>query len=260
MNWSDEKYVKLYTRDTLTWRAWPWQARCVWPLITRKLDGAGLIETGTMEPALAISMQIDVPVEVVRPGLAAIMESGTLEVVSGGLLAPKYVEAQEARKTEAQKKRDQRERHRDQRRAAQVDEIRKEPVPTASPVVTECPPPAQPSPAQLSPDDDGAVPVAAFALEAPPIDNIESWSKEDFWRAAELTRRALGYPPQKWPSRHALGRWWAEARGVADVAELARAFEKFARDKHWSGATPPAPFEAFASKWNAFLPKRGAAA
>lgn len=146
MNWSDEKYVKLYVRDSLTWLSWPWEARACWPLLLRKLDGAGLIETGRGDQAAAVALQILMPVEVVKVGLPAILASGTLEVVTGGLVSPAFVEAQEARKTEAQKKRDQRERVRDQRRAQQVFEIRNEPVPTPSPSVPRSPPPAQPSP------------------------------------------------------------------------------------------------------------------
>jgi hypothetical protein len=174
VNWSDEKYVKLYVRDSLTWRAWPWQAKALWPLILRKLDGAGLLETGNLDPADAVSLQTDIPAEVVRPGLAAIITSGALKSVAGGLVAPSFVDAQEARKTEAQKKRDQRERVRDQRIQAQVTEIRAAPVPimspavpTASPDVPRCPPPAQPVPSPAQPVPSPEKLAGAFAL-APP--------------------------------------------------------------------------------------------
>lgn len=43
MNWSDERYVKLYERDTLTW---PWQAKCVFALLLRKVDRSGVLDTG----------------------------------------------------------------------------------------------------------------------------------------------------------------------------------------------------------------------
>lgn len=99
------------------------------------------------------------------------------------------------------------------------------------------------------------IPIAAFVVEPPDRERIEQWTKEDFWRAAECTRRELGYPPQKWPDPRALSRWWGEARGVADVARLGLAFERFTQDKHWREATPPAPFGAFMSKWADFLPK-----
>jgi len=98
--------------------------------------------------------------------------------------------------------------------------------------------------------------VAAFEVQPPDPTAMESWSKEDFWRAAELTRRSLGYAPEKWPTPKVLSKWWSEARGVAEMKELAIAFQRFAVAKHWAEATPPAPFVAFASKWNEFLPRR----
>lgn len=148
MNWSDENYVKVYTRDTLTWRSWNWQARTVFLHLTRKLDGAGLIEVGRMDPVDALALQLDLPREVVAEGLPHLLATDTLELVQAGILVPNWIDAQEARKTEAQKKRDQRSRARDQRRATQTTETRKAPVPrcpAVSPAV-----PLQLSSAQLS--------------------------------------------------------------------------------------------------------------
>ena len=93
-------------------------------------------------------------------------------------------------------------------------------------------------------------------MAPPDIATIDSWAKEDFWRAAEVTRRQMFYPPEKWPHPIALGRWWTEARGIAEVRELAAAFSKFAHDPHWSKAAPPAPFTAFMKLWNNFLPRK----
>lgn len=103
-------------------------------------------------------------------------------------------------------------------------------------------------------------PVAAFEIVPPNIETIDSWTKEDFWKAAEITRRTAGFPPQKWPSPVALSRWWAEARQVADTRELADAFVKFTEAKHWrEKATPPCPWNSFASQYLDFLPSKGAA-
>jgi hypothetical protein len=99
-------------------------------------------------------------------------------------------------------------------------------------------------------------PVAAFEVARPDLATLDSWTKEEFWRAAEITRRTKGFAPEKWPSPHVLSRWWAEARGVAEVRELAAAFARFTEDKHWAAAAPPAPFSAFARVWNNFLPRK----
>lgn len=144
MNWSDEKYVKLYVRQTATWRMWPWQARAVLPLLLQVANGAGLIDVGGKDPLTGLSVLIMMPREVVEPAIAALLEDGTLERVGTGYLIPKYLEAQEATKTDARKKSDQRDRER-----AKARGIVEQPV-------TECHPvspvvPLQPSPAQPSP-------------------------------------------------------------------------------------------------------------
>lgn len=183
MNWPDEKYVKVYTRDTLTWKSWCWQARTVFSLLVRKLDGAGLIETGRMGPVDALALQLDLPREVVAVGLPPILECGTAETVPGGLLVPKWIEAQESTKTEAQKKRDQRSRVRDQRRIAQVSEIRQAPVPECpalSPAVPGCPPPAQPSPT-TSPAQPPAQKETTSSA-SPPLVLVAAFGPEDLQR------------------------------------------------------------------------------
>jgi hypothetical protein len=259
MHWSDERYVKLYSRDTPGWMLWPWQARALLPLLLRRLDGAGVLECGRAKPIEAVAIVVGLPLEVVSVGLEALLVDGVLESVDGGLLMPNYIEAQEATKTEAGKKRDQRERHRAQARVtvkAPVPEC-----PAVSPSVPECPPPAYPSPAQPIPAQlkqmNPPPPVAAFEVIRPDLEAIDSWTKEDFWRAAEVTRREAGYPPQKWPHPLALSRWWGEARGVAEVRELADAFVRFAGDKHWRSTHPPAPFAGFMTQWQNFLPTKG---
>lgn len=183
MNWPDEKYVKVYTRDTLTWKSWCWQARTVFSLLVRKLDGAGLIETGRMDPVDALALQLDLPRDVVAVGLPPILECGTAETVPGGLLVPKWIEAQESTKTEAQKKRDQRSRVRDQRRIAQVSEIRQSPVPECpalSPAVPGCPPPAQPSPT-TSPAQPPAQKETTSSA-SPPLVLVAAFGPEDLQR------------------------------------------------------------------------------
>lgn len=191
MNWSDEKYVKVYTRDTLTWRSWGWQARTVFLHLARKLDGAGLIEVGRMDPVDALALQLDLPREVVAAGLPQILECGTAELVPAAVLVPNWVEAQEATKFEAAKKRDQRERAREQRRAAQVSEIRQAPVP-ARPSLSQ-PVPLQPSPAQPSPAQQQQEAAPAPPVPGPVEALRETWNREKppecaAWKATPRSR------------------------------------------------------------------------
>src|SRR4051812_42427605 len=93
-----------------------WDARSVLRALLLKLDGAGVMETGTLDPAEAVALQLRAPVDVVRRALPALIACGTVITVRHGILVPNYVAAQEATKTERLKKADQRQREADQRR------------------------------------------------------------------------------------------------------------------------------------------------
>lgn len=155
MNWSDEHYVKLYTRDSLTWRSWHWEARTVFLHLVRKVDNSGFIETGTMSVGDALALQLELPKAVVEPGMAQLIGCGTCEVVDRAVLLVKFNEAQEARKTDAQKKRDERSRNISKRRGTMspgvTDSHRVSPPVTQ----TDPPSPAQPVPSPAQPEKKG---------------------------------------------------------------------------------------------------------
>ena len=117
MNWSDERYVKLYVRKTATWITWPWQARAVFPSMLKEADGAGLIDVGTRSPAGTLAVMLGFPVEIVEVAVAAMLETETIELTDRGYIISRYIEAQEATKTDSRRKQDQRERLRAQVRA-----------------------------------------------------------------------------------------------------------------------------------------------
>lgn len=113
MDWSDEHYVKLYTRRTPTRQLWPWQARALHPNLLLVLDKSGVLDVGTRDPVRSVAVMVDLPADVVKPGLDAMLEDGTLELNEGRLVMPKFIDAQEARKTRALIARDHREKQRD---------------------------------------------------------------------------------------------------------------------------------------------------
>lgn len=120
MNWADEHYVKLFTRDTVTWRSWPWQARALFPLLMRAVDGAGMLNVGSRELGRSVALMVDLPADVALPGVEALLADGTLELVNGNLIIGKFLEAQESRKTNAQSKVEQREKAKAVARRSQV--------------------------------------------------------------------------------------------------------------------------------------------
>jgi len=120
MDFADEHYVKLFTRDTVTWRSWPWQSKALFPLLMRVVDHAGILSVGTREPARSVALMVMLPEDVVTPGLEALLADETVELVGGSLIITRFVDAQESRKTNAQAKREQREKAKAMVRAAQV--------------------------------------------------------------------------------------------------------------------------------------------
>lgn len=116
MNWSDEHYVKVYTRETPNWAMLPWQSRALFLLILKKADKAGLIDLGK-DHLRSLAAYLAVPIDFAEPGLAGLLAAGTCELRDGVLITPKFLEAQEARKTKIAASREFRDRARDEARA-----------------------------------------------------------------------------------------------------------------------------------------------
>jgi hypothetical protein len=109
MRWEDERYVRLYTRDTTNWVIAPWQGRVVLPLVTRKLDRAGMLDLGEdgMEGLAAI---VQIPVEIVEAGMAFWLRKRTFELHGSVLVMPNYLDAQECASSDRKRAREHRER------------------------------------------------------------------------------------------------------------------------------------------------------
>jgi hypothetical protein len=46
MDWENERYVRVYTRDTIDWVALGWEAQSLFLLLIRKVDRSGVLEIG----------------------------------------------------------------------------------------------------------------------------------------------------------------------------------------------------------------------
>lgn len=111
MRWGDERYVRLYTRDTIEWNMLPWESKALWPLILRKLDRAGLLDLGK-HGARGLAVMVGLPSNVVEPGLAGLIEDGCLVINGTTIVVPNFIEAQESPSSDAMRKREQRARDR----------------------------------------------------------------------------------------------------------------------------------------------------
>lgn len=111
MDWENETYVRLFKRDTATWKMLPWQGRAILPLILRKLDRSGILELGD-DGEEALAALIDMPIEVVSAGLPELLRRQVFRLVSGKLVMPNYLKAQESKQSDSQRKRESREKQR----------------------------------------------------------------------------------------------------------------------------------------------------
>lgn len=110
MDWSNERYVRLFTRDTPEWLCWSWQSRALWPLLIRKVDRSGVLANKL--GARGVAALVGLPVEVVEAGLPDLLADGCLQVHPLGYVIPNFIEAQEAPQSDKQRKRESRERRR----------------------------------------------------------------------------------------------------------------------------------------------------
>ncbi len=110
MDWSNEEYVRLYTRDTTDDLELSWEALALWRAMLCKFDRSGVIaaRNGWSSVAKAARMPIEV---VVRVGPELIAD-GRVREVAGGFVAPNFVEAQTTSKSDRVRQRESRDRRR----------------------------------------------------------------------------------------------------------------------------------------------------
>lgn len=99
MNFEDEHYVRIYTRDTKTWLKWGWEGQVLFCLVDRKFDKAGTLDD-IEEPNEDLALLTGLPLEVVSVGLDRLLRSGTFELHGTTLVCPKYVAANSTPKSD----------------------------------------------------------------------------------------------------------------------------------------------------------------
>jgi hypothetical protein len=144
MRWEDERYVRVYTRDTTTMLRIGWEGRALLVEILRKVDRAGIL---TLEdPVVDLAVMLRMPEDVVERALAALTRgtSPCVVVHANQLLVPNFIEAQEAKQSDKQRKAESRSKARDVSAAiaagALSDVTNRD---QESQNVTECPPGGQ---------------------------------------------------------------------------------------------------------------------
>lgn len=111
MRFEDERYVRVFTRDTTTWLMWSWQARFVFMSLLRKVDRAGVVNVGA-HGLRGLSVLIGVPLEIVETGMAELLADETVKGADGAFVIPKFLAAQECSQSDKARQLAKRERDR----------------------------------------------------------------------------------------------------------------------------------------------------
>lgn len=107
MNFEDEPYVRLYTRKTLTWKLLGWEGRAVLQAMIGEFDAAGIFDIRG-DAAHCIAAVTDLPLEIVRAGLARLVETETWVVTARSITWRSYEEAQNCRRSDRLRQRESR--------------------------------------------------------------------------------------------------------------------------------------------------------
>ena len=119
MDWENERYVRVYTRDTIDWVALGWEAQALFFFIIRKVDRSGVLEVGK-HGARGIAALVGMPAEIVERSLPILIADGCVTITGGLLLIPNFIEAQEAKQSDKQRQKECRERRRSEARSQNV--------------------------------------------------------------------------------------------------------------------------------------------
>jgi len=128
----NERYVRLYVRRTVDDALLPWKSRALWKELLPKFDRAGVIDNA--HGCRGIAALVEWPVEVVEEALPPLLADGRVEQIGDHLIAPNYLEANEATQSDKQRQAECRARRRDVARMQSIVTNRD----SKSQNVTEC--------------------------------------------------------------------------------------------------------------------------
>jgi hypothetical protein len=117
VDWANERYVRVYVRDTADLLAVGWEGRAVLWELMRKCDRAGVVDFDGDVAVLAEMLRM--PEEIVSLALPKLERRGVVERGDGTLVVPNFLEAQEASQSDKQRARESRARRRDRARHEQ---------------------------------------------------------------------------------------------------------------------------------------------
>jgi hypothetical protein len=110
VDWGNERYVRLYIRDTTTWKILGWDGQCMLMQLLRKVDRCGFLSLDGLEPWEGAALHTGASEEVARRGVEVLLRKCVLEHRGQSLVFPNYLAAQECVKSDALRAKEYRER------------------------------------------------------------------------------------------------------------------------------------------------------
>ena len=145
MNFDDERFVKIYPRNTTNWKLLGWEGRCVLMMLLREVDRAGCLDIeGGME---GLALLLDLPPDVTERGFASCVKRGSVVQNGNTAIIPNFVKAQEARQTDRVRQAESRARRRELGMMSQI-------VTDVARRVTDCDPTSHAVTASHTPSHD----------------------------------------------------------------------------------------------------------
>lgn len=121
MRWEDERYVRVYTRDTVDWLALSWDAQALLMQLLRKVDRAGLLPlTRHGKKGVAVAVGHPGQWSRIEPALDELLADGCIEIRANVLLFRNFIAAQETPQSDKQRKAESRARAADLAAAGSV--------------------------------------------------------------------------------------------------------------------------------------------
>lgn len=117
MDFANERYVRLYVRDTMTWKRLGWDGQTMLMHLLRKVDRSGVIDIGDAEPWESGVMLCGAPEDQSRRGVTRMLELGVIVHDGDRLVFPRFIEGNETPQSDAQRVREHREREKLKRAA-----------------------------------------------------------------------------------------------------------------------------------------------
>jgi hypothetical protein len=112
MDWANESYVRMYTRETTDDLELSWEALSLWRALLCKFDRSGLIAAKNGWVSVAKATRF--PIEVTERAGAELVADGRVKLVRTGIFAPNFTAAQTASKSDKVRQRESRDRRREQ--------------------------------------------------------------------------------------------------------------------------------------------------